>query len=169
MKSLLEPMFTSHQLQPYHSGATEFSFLCFNVLWHKLVNLLSAHEFKFLIQCCIFTVRVKINKISNGNWNDKKYIDSKLHNKLDGLISAKKIFLIYHNSGPWFNLKMSSYQNRKSHCGDKTILRPSHLHNGIFYTGKMSSLYWIGALSLCTDQLTRWDLNKIADILQTTF
>ena len=41
---------------------------------------------------------------------------------------------------------MSSYQYRKSHCGDKTILRPSYLHNGISYTGKMSSLYWIGAL-----------------------
>ena len=45
--------------------------------------------------------------------------------------------------GPWFNMKMSSYQYRKSHCGDKTILRPSYLHNGISYTGKMTSLYWI--------------------------
>ena len=45
--------------------------------------------------------------------------------------------------GPWFNIKMSSYQYRKSHCGDKTILRPSYLHNGIFYTGKKISLYWI--------------------------
>ena len=41
--------------------------------------------------------------------------------------------------------KMSSYRYRKSHCGDKTILRPSYLHNGISYTGK-TSLYWIGAL-----------------------
>ena len=40
---------------------------------------------------------------------------------------------------------MSSYQYRKSHCGDKTVLRSSYLHNGISYTGKMSSLYWIGA------------------------
>ena len=47
--------------------------------------------------------------------------------------------------GPWFNIKMSSYQYRKSHCGDKTILRPSYLHNGISYTGKMTSLYWIRA------------------------
>ena len=39
----------------------------------------------------------------------------------------------------WFNIKMSSYQYSKSHCGDKTILRPSFLHNGISYTGKMSS------------------------------
>ena len=47
--------------------------------------------------------------------------------------------------GPRFNLKMSSYQYRKSHCGDKTVVRSSYLHNGISYTGKMSSLYWIGA------------------------
>ena len=48
-------------------------------------------------------------------------------------------------SGPRFNVKISSYQYRKSHCGDKTILRPSYLHNGISYTGKTTSLYWIRA------------------------
>ena len=48
-------------------------------------------------------------------------------------------------AGPWFNIKMTFYQHRKSHCGDKTILRPSYLHNGISYTGKTTSLYWIGA------------------------
>ena len=47
--------------------------------------------------------------------------------------------------GPWFNIKMTSYQYRKSHCGDKTIWRPSYLHNGISHTGKMPSLYWIRA------------------------
>ena len=56
---------------------------------------------------------------------------------------------MYTPSGGWFNKKMSSYQYRKSHCGDKTILRPSYLHNGISYTGKTTSLYWIGALE-CT-------------------
>ena len=30
-----------------------------------------------------------------------------------------------------FNIKMPSYQH--SHCADKTILRPSHLHNRISY------------------------------------
>ena len=45
---------------------------------------------------------------------------------------------------------MPSYQYRKSHCGDKTILRPSYLHNGISYTGKMASLYWIRALMSIT-------------------
>ena len=49
-------------------------------------------------------------------------------------------------SGPRFNIKTTSYQYRKSHCGDKTILRPSYLHSGISCTGKMVSLYWIRAL-----------------------
>ena len=43
------------------------------------------------------------------------------------------------------NSKMSSYQHRKSHCGDKTISCPSYLQNGIFYAGKMTSVYWIRA------------------------
>ena len=38
---------------------------------------------------------------------------------------------------------MPSYQSRKSHCEDKTILRPFYLHNGISYTDKTTSLYWI--------------------------
>ena len=49
------------------------------------------------------------------------------------------------NAGHWFNIKITSYQYKKSHCGDKTILRPSYLHNGISYTGKTTSLYWIRA------------------------
>ena len=44
-----------------------------------------------------------------------------------------------------FNIKISSYQYRKSHCEDKTILRSSYLHNGISYTGKMTFWYWISA------------------------
>ena len=51
-------------------------------------------------------------------------------------------------SGPRFNIKMSSYQYRKSHCGDKTVVRSSILHNVISYTGKMSSLQWIRAQML---------------------
>ena len=51
-------------------------------------------------------------------------------------------------SGSWFNIKMTSYQYRKSHSGDETILRPSYLHNGISYTGKMTSLYWIRAQAI---------------------
>ena len=46
-----------------------------------------------------------------------------------------------HVTGPWFNIKIS-YQYRISHCGDKTILWPSYLHNGISCTGKMTSLHY---------------------------
>ena len=48
--------------------------------------------------------------------------------------------------GLWFNIKMSSYQYRKSHCGDKTVVRSSYLHTGISYTGTMAYLYWISPL-----------------------
>ena len=48
--------------------------------------------------------------------------------------------------GPWFNIKVSPCQYRKSHCGDKTIVRSFYLHNGISYTGKMTSLYWFNPL-----------------------
>ena len=67
--------------------------------------------------------------------------------------------------GGRFNKKISSYQYGKSRCGDKTILRPSYLHNGISYTGKMTSLYWIMAqkgkymtvlLYLAGDPAKRW-------------
>ena len=54
--------------------------------------------------------------------------------------------VLWHSQGPWFNIKMSSCQYGKSHCGDKTVVRSSYLHNGISYTGKMTSLYWIRAL-----------------------
>ena len=35
--------------------------------------------------------------------------------------------------GPWFNIKMSSYQFGKSHCGYKMVVISSFLHNGISY------------------------------------
>ena len=40
---------------------------------------------------------------------------------------------------------MSFCHYRKSHCGDKTVVRlSSNLHNGKYYAGKMeASLYWI--------------------------
>ena len=58
--------------------------------------------------------------------------------------------------GPWFNIKMSSYQYRKSHCRDKTVVRSSYLHNGISYTGKVTSLYWIGALVTIGSGIGLW-------------
>ena len=43
-------------------------------------------------------------------------------------------------------IKMSSYQYRKSHCGNTKVVRSSYLHKGISYTGKMASLYWTNPL-----------------------
>ena len=63
--------------------------------------------------------------------------------------------------GPWFNIKMSFYQYRKYHCGDKMILRPSYLHNGITYTDKMTSLYWIRTQVLSGRKHTVWTSYQI--------
>ena len=61
----------------------------------------------------------------------------------DDVIMYRTNLVCPEYSEPWFNIKMTSYQYRKSHCGDKTVVSSYYLHNGIFYTGKMSSLYWI--------------------------
>ena len=47
---------------------------------------------------------------------------------------------------------MSSYQYRKSLCGDKMVVRSSYLHYGNSYTGKMSSLCWISPLGIVVAQ-----------------
>ena len=69
---------------------------------------------------------------------------------------ANRLFCTHvFQAEPWFNIKFLSYQCRKSHCGDTTIIRSSYLHNGNSYTGKMASFiesphtfYGISILSL---------------------
>ena len=68
--------------------------------------------------------------------------DDVLHRSLSNRRTSQ---VVCKAAGGQINIKMTSYQYRKSHCGDKTILRPSYLHNGISYTGKTTSLYWDGA------------------------
>ena len=79
-------------------------------------------------------------------------------------ISSKIWIMSYRNwywdPGPWFNIKKSSYQYRKSHYGDETILRPSYLHNGISYSGKTTSLYWIRAQVRMVSPVT-WESHHI--------
>ena len=77
-----------------------------------------------LFQCCLSCLQLRTNACC-------------IYHELHILCEAQ--------AGTRFNIKMISYQYRKSHCGDKTILRPSYLHNGISYTGKTTSLYWIRA------------------------
>ena len=64
---------------------------------------------------------------------------------LEENITRKLLSHSFWQPGGWFNKKMSSCKYRKSHCGDKTILQPSYLHNGISYTSNMTSFYWIRA------------------------
>ena len=66
-----------------------------------------------------------------------------------GMNEKMQSIIVKSSPGPWFNIKLSSYQYRKSDYGDKTILRPSYLHNGVSYTGKMTSLYWIRVQGVC--------------------
>ena len=63
------------------------------------------------------------------------------HQPMTRFLGCYVKFIFEKWPGPRFNIKMTSYQYRKSHCGDKMILWPSYLHNGISYTGKMTSLY----------------------------
>ena len=80
------------------------------------------------------------------------YLQKEISTKRD----IKWLFTQSMQSGPRFNIKMSSYQYRKSHCGNKTVVRSSYIHNGISYTGKMSSLYWIGALTTFLTIACQW-------------
>ena len=41
--------------------------------------------------------------------------------------------IAWGRTGPWFDIKMFSYQYNKSHCGDNTVIKSSYLHNGISY------------------------------------
>ena len=95
---------------------------------------------KWLIQG---TKRCKDNQLQSLEWINESMISS-----MDQAEST----------GPQFNIKTISYQYRKSHCGDKTILRPSYLHNGISYTGKTTSLYWIRAQIIikATHYIVQW-------------
>ena len=61
-------------------------------------------------------------------------------------IHGKMVFILKWGPVPRFNIKMTSYPYRKSHCGDKTIIRWSYLHNGIPYIGKMTYLYSTSSL-----------------------
>ena len=60
------------------------------------------------------------------------------------LTQTQAFTLLYvYELGSRIQYKMSSCPCRKSHCGDKTVVRSSYLHNGISYTGEMASLYCI--------------------------
>ena len=108
------------------------------------------------ISLSIFNVIIwqrKLISYHDNQWNVKpnmsNFVVSTTHACWwPGTVMVKFGFHLYTWPGPRFNTKMSSYQYRKSHCGDKMVVRSSYLHNGIFYTGKMASLYWTSPSTL---------------------
>ena len=53
----------------------------------------------------------------------------------------------------WYTLITGVRSHRKSHWGDKTVVRSSWLHNGISCAGKTTSVYWIKAQSVLSVKL----------------
>ena len=100
-----------------HLSITKISLKISCVQFH--FNLPGANEFKHL-HLCKTLLNTHHSMLSNCMW----------------FYRCEGLTLLVLKPGGWFNIKIPSYQNRKSHCGDKTILRPSYLHNGISYTGK---------------------------------
>ena len=47
--------------------------------------------------------------------------------------------MINELGGPWFSIKILSYQYSEPYCGDMMVIKLSYLHNEISYTGKISS------------------------------
>ena len=100
--------------------------LCFVVVWYGLV----------------FTDLVEIERALLWFGTDRFYLfpSGLLHWNWSHLTVAS---VTVEWSWSWFNIKMSSLQYRKSHCGDKTIVRSSYLHDGNSSTCKIVPLYWI--------------------------
>ena len=88
---------------------------------------------------------------------------ARLRNDME-TFSTLLAFLGGEHTGPRFNIKISSYQYRKSYCGDKTVVRSSYLHNGISYSGKMASLYWFSPLIVGVFSNKR-QVIRISDVL----
>ena len=58
-------------------------------------------------------------------------------------------------TGPRFNIKMSSSQYRKTLGGDKTVVRSSYIHYGVSYTGKIIFFYWISPRQLSAQRKSK--------------
>ena len=73
---------------------------------------------------------------------------------------------VSRSAGPWFNIKMSFLPVWQSHCGDKTIVRSSYLHNGISYTGKMNLFIESGPWGIFPERFTRRNSNSMQNWFQ---
>ena len=70
-----------------------------------------------------------------SRWRGKRSRHSRRMRNPQFYVFGKRPMLGNDRHWSWFNIKKTHYV--------KTVLRSSYLHNGISYTGKMTSLYWI--------------------------
>ena len=122
-------------------------------LYSTLLSFGFIHYMLFMAHIKIevkWQVKQKCLYITSNMWKDITFDD---HEMLDIFTMSQWWHSSHSNLGPGprFNIKMSSYQYRKSHCGDKTVVRSSYLHNVISYTGKTASLYWFSPKIECKD------------------
>ena len=120
---------------------------CFPHHWLQRKQLVNDHGMHH--GTCVTHDAVMHVGIANPWWRGKGSRHYRRMRNPHFCISGKRSMLCascHSEPGSLFNIKMSSYQYKKSHCGDKTVVRSSYLHNGISYTGKMTSLCWIRAL-----------------------
>ena len=127
-----KPYSHSHLLSFAHSFLTHTN-ICRNKCWIPLVCWIN----------CIWVLLMSF-------WNVKCVIKGPLWPSMASFIRMFVMCLVIKwdiiRIGPRLNIKMSSYQYNESHCGDKMVVRLSYINNGLSYTGKMSSFYWIKAL-----------------------
>ena len=116
MKSKQDLSYCHHQAIRRHDVGFQ---LC------QLVRLL------FFLQANAIQLLEKCKYITISYFYENTCILNKCGIQLE-LLFSQSPYCISRTSGPWFNIKMSSYQYRKSHCGDKMNLLPSYLNNGIF-------------------------------------
>ena len=97
--------------------------------------------------------RAKATPVLRTYYGDTKY---QLGNWYTGQI-LKSLKTLIPRPGGWFNIPMLSYQCRNSYCGDKMILQPSYLHNGILYIDK-KDIFIFRALGLSASGENDWNI-----------
>ena len=86
---------------------------------------LTKYKGKFIPNLSAWTWVLRALLIQNAEWQLKSRHEA---------VNVKALLMA--EPGPWFNINMSSYQYRKSHCGDKTVERWSYI------SPQWDFLYW---------------------------
>ena len=133
--------------------------------WHFWIHFLQCKLWQLdsnVIEICSRWSNQHIKLVQTMAWCQNRHASINYLNQCQNMVVFSKTLAPGNTPGPRFNIKMTSYQYRKSHCGDKTILRPSYLHNGISFTGKMTSLYWIRPLLACETEVSEGVSSRVS-------